>query len=101
RYTLIDAFPSGRWNPNTLTMAVKYSRELQVMALFRFQDTHSARGFDDVDVVLGLRRLDAMQWEAWCFQLSCRQDPPPPPALVVQNANKKIRELVGNSKQEL
>ena len=98
RYKLVDAFPSGRWNPNTLTMAVKYSRQLQVMALFRFQDTFSRDVLDGVDVVLGLRRLDAMEWEGWCFQLSCRQGQVPP-ALVVSNTNRKIRELVGNSRK--
>jgi len=49
-----------------MTMKVKYSRKLQAMGVFRFQS--SVAHDKKVDVVVGLRRLDAMQWEGWCFQ---------------------------------
>ena len=95
RFKLVDAFPSSQWKPETLTMAVKYSRRLQVMALFRFEDSVSPGFFD---VVLGLRRLDAMQWEGWCFQLSCLNDPPLP-SQVIRTTNKRINRLIPMSRK--
>lgn len=65
-YRLTDVYPAREWNSTTMTMKVKYSRTLQAMGLFRFQSPVSDK--DNVDIVVGLRRLDAMQWEGWCFQ---------------------------------
>jgi hypothetical protein len=102
RFKLVDAFPAAQWNPNTLTMGVKYSRELRVMALFRFQDT-TASEMSPVtfDVVLGLRRLDAMQWEGWCFQLSHPKKllDLPPPASVIKDTNERIKALIAKSEK--
>ncbi|RYP68877.1 hypothetical protein DL771_006416 [Monosporascus sp. 5C6A] len=72
------------------------------MSLFRFQDTASSGGGDggdSVNVVLGLRRLDAMQWEGWCFQLT-RRESSLPPALVSQAANRKMKELIRSRRSE-
>ena len=70
QYKLVEIFPHREWNSTTLTMKVKYSRKLQAMGVFRFQT--SAVHDKKVDVVVGLRRLDAMQWEGWCFQRACQ-----------------------------
>ncbi|KAK5659664.1 hypothetical protein OQA88_872 [Cercophora sp. LCS_1] len=96
QYTLIDTFPPGQWNSHTLTMAAKYSRELQAMALFRFGDR--TRPTISVDVVVGLRRLDAMRWEGWCFQLS-KKGTPPPLASVMETVNLRIKGLLENKVQ--
>lgn len=71
-HKLVETFPPRQWNFTTMTMRVKSSRKLQAMGVFRFQShySHDKR----VDVVVGLRRLDAMQWEGWCFQHSCQRD---------------------------
>ena len=66
QYKLTEIFPHREWNSTTMTMKVKYSRKLQAMGVFRFQS--SGAHDKKVDVVVGLRRLDAMQWEGWCFQ---------------------------------
>lgn len=63
------------------------------MTLFRFQDIDSPGGSGDVDAVLGLRRLDAMQWEGWCFQLSCHRGLRSPES-VVEAINARIKELI-------
>ncbi|PNY27415.1 Uncharacterized protein TCAP_02659 [Tolypocladium capitatum] len=70
QYRLTDTFPPSQWNSNTMTLKAAYSRKLRAMGVFRFQSV--ARKDEGVDVVVGLRRLNSMQWEGWCFQLSRR-----------------------------
>lgn len=87
-YELIETFPHHQWNSSMMTMEVKYSRKLQAMGVFRFQSPSSLE--KKVDLVVGLRRLDAMKWEGWCFQRSCKED-------TIENTlsaiNEKITEL--------
>ncbi|KAH6611511.1 het domain [Trichoderma cornu-damae] len=70
QYRLVDKFPAQNWNSATMTLKVQYSRKLQAMGVLRFQSIDKAD--EEVDVVVGLRRLNTMEWEGWCFQLSCR-----------------------------
>ncbi|UKZ72645.1 hypothetical protein TrVFT333_000278 [Trichoderma virens FT-333] len=70
QYRLLDKHPAQNWNSATMTLKVQYSRKLQAMGIFRFQSVDKAD--DKVDVVVGLRRLNPMEWEGWCFQLSYR-----------------------------
>lgn len=38
------------------------------LGIFRFQ---SVANIDEkLDVIVGQRHLDAMQWEGWCFQIA-------------------------------
>lgn len=62
-----SAFPPRQWNSHTMTLKVNYSRKIQAMGLFRYQS--STWENSAIDVVVGLRRLNAMQWEGWCFQM--------------------------------
>ncbi|VUC33674.1 unnamed protein product [Clonostachys rosea] len=62
-----NAFPPRQWNSHTMTLKVNYSRKIQAMGLFRYQS--STWENSAIDVVVGLRRLNAMQWEGWCFQM--------------------------------
>ncbi|CAH0044800.1 unnamed protein product [Clonostachys solani] len=66
-YRFSSAFPPRQWNSHTMTLKVNYSRKIQAMGLFRYQS--STWGNSAIDVVVGLRRLNAMQWEGWCFQM--------------------------------
>ncbi|KAM0255467.1 hypothetical protein ACHAQJ_005767 [Trichoderma viride] len=70
QYRLLDKFPTHNWNAATMTLKVQYSRKLQAMGVFRFQSIEKSD--EQVDVVVGLRRLKTMEWEGWCFQLSYR-----------------------------
>ncbi|RDW63503.1 hypothetical protein BP6252_11048 [Coleophoma cylindrospora] len=70
-YELSEAYPPRQWNSATMTMKVKYSRKLQAMGVFRFLSRALNK---KVDIVVGLRRLNAMQWEGWCFQRSYHGD---------------------------
>ncbi|PTB69370.1 ankyrin, partial [Trichoderma citrinoviride] len=71
QYRLLDKYPAHNWNSATMTLKVQYSRKLQAMGIFRFQSIHKTH--EKVDVVVGLRRrLNTMEWEGWCFQLSYR-----------------------------
>ncbi|KAL7934047.1 hypothetical protein V8C35DRAFT_45465 [Trichoderma chlorosporum] len=68
QYRLFDTYPAKNWNSATMTLKVQYSRKMQAMGIFRFQRIEKMD--DKVDVVVGLRRLNTMEWEGWCFQLS-------------------------------
>ncbi|KAL6879204.1 hypothetical protein J3F83DRAFT_725438 [Trichoderma novae-zelandiae] len=70
QYRLLDKYPAHNWNSATMTLKVQYSRKLQAMGIFRFQSIDNTQ--EKVDVVVGLRRLNTMEWEGWCFQLSYR-----------------------------
>ncbi|KAK1253247.1 hypothetical protein MKX07_001324 [Trichoderma sp. CBMAI-0711] len=70
QYRLLDKYPAHNWNSATMTLKVQYSRKLQAMGIFRFQSIDKTH--EKVDVVVGLRRLNTMEWEGWCFQLSYR-----------------------------
>ncbi|KAL7915311.1 hypothetical protein GGI35DRAFT_489010 [Trichoderma velutinum] len=67
QYRLLDKYPTQNWNSATMTLKVQYSRKLQAMGIFRFQSVEKVD--DKLDVVVGLRRLNTMEWEGWCFQL--------------------------------
>jgi ankyrin repeat protein len=92
-YELVEIFPPRQWNSTTMTMRVKYSRKLQAMGVFRFQSPHSHD--KTVDVVVGVRRLDAMRWEGWCFQRSCQGEPL---GTTLAFINQKISDLTGTKK---
>lgn len=70
QYKWMESFPPQQWNSTTMTLKANYSRKLRAMGVFRFQSVN--RRDESVDVVVGLRRLNAMEWEGWCFQRSCR-----------------------------
>lgn len=70
QYRLTDTFPPDRWNSTTMTLRADYSRKLRAMGIFRFQSV--ANVDEKLDVIVGLRRLNTMQWKGWCFQLACR-----------------------------
>ncbi|KAK5993784.1 Vegetative incompatibility protein HET-E-1 [Cladobotryum mycophilum] len=92
QYRLLETFPSDQWNSTTMTLKVDYSRKIRAMGVFRFQSVSKAD--EKIDVVVGLRRLNAMVWEGWCFQLSgCTS------ALehVFQETNKKIETLISRN----
>ncbi|KAH8646306.1 hypothetical protein BX600DRAFT_477473 [Xylariales sp. PMI_506] len=87
-YQLTDIYPPRKWNSTTMTMSVEYSRKLQAMGLFRFQSSNPHN--QKIDIVVGLRRLDAMQWEGWCFQLACKEESL---ETTLSKANQKIANL--------
>jgi hypothetical protein len=95
QYKLTEIFPSRQWNSATMTMKVKYSRKLQAMGVFRFE--HPSWDGKKIDVIVGLRRLDAMQWEGWCFQRSCKGGTL---ESTLTTINQKITELA-KTKQSL
>ncbi|KAK1244088.1 hypothetical protein MKX08_002226 [Trichoderma sp. CBMAI-0020] len=94
QYRLFDKYPARYWNSATMTLSVHYSPKLQAMGVFRFQSTDKSS--EKVDVVVGLRRLNTMEWEGWCFQLAYRDE-----ALenVFQEINKKIEQITHKSNQ--
>ncbi len=83
-----DICPARQWNSTTLTMKVTYSRRLKAMGLFRFKQ-HSWKG-GQVDVLVGLRRLDNMSWEGFCFQ---RLGGAESPERTLAAINRKIEEV--------
>ncbi|KAM0523112.1 hypothetical protein ACHAPE_001604 [Trichoderma viride] len=92
QYRLFDKYPAHNWNSATMTLSVQYSRKLQAMGVFRFQSIDESS--EKVDVVVGLRRLNTMEWEGWCFQLAYRDE-----SLehVFREINKKIEEITHKS----
>ncbi|EHK42058.1 putative ankyrin repeat-containing protein [Trichoderma atroviride IMI 206040] len=92
RYRLFDKYPARYWNSATMTLSVRYSPKLQAMGVFRFQSIDKSS--EKVDVVVGLRRLNTMEWEGWCFQLAYRDE-----SLehVFQEINKKIEKTTRKS----
>ncbi|TFA98847.1 hypothetical protein CCMA1212_009450 [Trichoderma ghanense] len=97
QYRLLDKYPAHNWNSATMTLKVQYSRKLQAMGIFRFQSIDKTH--EKVDVVVGLRRLNTMEWEGWCFQLSYRDTSLEHAFFEV---NKRIEsELVKSSSDEI
>ncbi|ETS02876.1 ankyrin [Trichoderma reesei RUT C-30] len=97
QYRLLDKYPAHNWNSATMTLKVQYSRKLQAMGIFRFQSIDKTH--EKVDVVVGLRRLNTMEWEGWCFQLSYRDR-----SLehAFHEINKRIEsELAKSSREEI
>jgi ankyrin repeat protein len=95
QYRLLDKYPAQNWNSATMTLSVQYSRKLQAMGVFRFQQTDKSD--DKVDVVVGLRRLNTMEWEGWCFQLAHRDEPL---EHIFQQINKRIEKITHKSKNK-
>ncbi|KAK1830466.1 ankyrin repeat-containing domain protein, partial [Podospora conica] len=99
---LLEAFPSTRWDAKALTMSGKYSKELQAMALFRFQDNACTTSSSIFDVVVGLRWMaSSAHWEGSCFQISYpRKDRIDVPRLasVFKGINERIQAIVATSK---
>ncbi|PTB78744.1 hypothetical protein M440DRAFT_1399860 [Trichoderma longibrachiatum ATCC 18648] len=97
QYRLLDKYPAHNWNSATMTLKVHYSRKLQAMGIFRFQSIDKTH--EKVDVVVGLRRLNTMEWEGWCFQLSYRDRSL---EQAFHEVNKRIeRELARSSSDEM
>lgn len=92
QYRLFDKYPAHNWNSATMTLSVQYSRKLQAMGVFRFQSIDKSD--DIVDVVVGLRRLNTMEWEGWCFQLAYHDEPL---EHTFQEVNKKIEKITHKS----
>ncbi|KAM0461480.1 hypothetical protein ACHAPV_004185 [Trichoderma viride] len=92
QYRLLDKYPAHNWNSATMTLSVQYSRKLQAMGVFRFQSIDKSS--EKVDVVVGLQRLNTMEWEGWCFQLAYRDE-----SLehIFQEINKKIEKITHKS----
>ncbi|PNP44229.1 hypothetical protein TGAMA5MH_03835 [Trichoderma gamsii] len=92
QYRLFDKYPAHNWNSATMTLSVQYSRKLKAMGVFRFQSIDKSS--EKVDVVVGLRRLNTMEWEGWCFQLAYRDK-----SLehVFLEINKKIEKITHKS----
>ncbi|KKP03515.1 hypothetical protein THAR02_04378 [Trichoderma harzianum] len=92
QYRLFDKYPTQNWNSATMTLKAQYSRKLQAMGIFRFQSVEKMD--DKVDVVVGLRRLNTMEWEGWCFQLLHRDV-----SLehTFHEVNKKIESIITGS----
>ncbi|RFU79887.1 het domain [Trichoderma arundinaceum] len=93
QYRLVDKFPAQNWNSATMTLKVQYSRKLQAMGIFRFQSTDKAD--EKVNVVVGLRRLNSMEWEGWCFQLSYRDESL---EQAFREVNKRIERITSASR---
>ncbi|KAL7919178.1 putative ankyrin repeat-containing protein [Trichoderma austrokoningii] len=92
QYRLVDKYPAHSWNAATMTLSVQYSRKLQAMGVFRFQRIDKPD--DKVDVNVGLRRLNTMEWEGWCFQLACRDESL---ELTFQGINKNFENITHKS----
>lgn len=69
-YQFEEAFPEERWNPDTLTLRPAFSRNTEIVGIFRFHNLMKRE--QKVDVAVGLNQVFTMKWEAWCFQRRCR-----------------------------
>ncbi|KAL7945308.1 hypothetical protein V8C42DRAFT_322764 [Trichoderma barbatum] len=92
QYRLLDKYPVQNWNSATMTLKAQYSRKLQAMGIFRFQSVEKSD--EKVDAVVGLRRLNTMEWEGWCFQLSYRDESL---EYTFHEVNKRIEKIVTGS----
>lgn len=71
-YTLRGVHPPERWHSNSMTLKSVYSQLNRVMGVFRF--SHPLKPDMQVDVAVGLQRLNQKRWESWCLQRRCRGD---------------------------
>jgi ankyrin repeat protein len=71
-YRLEDIHPTNRWNQTTMSLRAMYTRKMEAVGIFRFRNTSSKQ--ETVDIAVGLRRLDHLQWEGWCYQRRAKDE---------------------------